>query len=99
MSAHLVLTREKTVDRSELEMYWEQIRATFAGHQVRFLASCGAHEGLEGPPAEGTAIAELPSMAAAKAWYDSPAYRAVREHRFKGAFYRGLLVDGIGTAP
>ena len=95
MSAYLVFIREKTLDSSELEIYWQQIRATFAGHDVRVLASYGPHEDLEGTPTEGTVIAEFPSMEAARAWYHSPAYREVREHRFKGAVYRGLLVAGI----
>jgi uncharacterized protein (DUF1330 family) len=38
---------------------------------------------------------EFPSMQEAKAWYDSPAYREVREHRFKGAEYRGVIVEGL----
>jgi uncharacterized protein (DUF1330 family) len=95
MSAYLVFTREKTIDRKELEIYWEKIHATFAGHTVKLLASYGAYEDLEGPPTEGTVIAEFPSMEAAKAWYDSPAYREVREHRIRGAIYRGILVQGV----
>lgn len=67
MSAYLVFTREKTLDPSELEIYWHEIRATFAGHPVKLLASYGAHEDLEGPATEGTVIAEFPSMEAAKA--------------------------------
>ena len=95
MSAYLVFIREQTLDAAELEIYWDRIRATFAGHQVRVLASYGRHEDLEGSPTEGTVIAEFPSMEAAKAWYESPDYREVREHRLKGAIYRGLLVAGV----
>jgi uncharacterized protein (DUF1330 family) len=95
MSAYLVFIREKTLDAGELEIYWSKIRATFVGHEVKVLASYGRHEDLEGSPTEGTVIAEFPSMEAAKAWYDSPAYHEVREHRFRGAIYRGLLVEGV----
>ena len=95
MSAYLVFIREQTLDPRELQIYWSKIRATFAGHGVKVLAAYGRHEDLEGSPTEGTVIAEFPSMEAAKAWYDSPAYREVREHRFKGAIYRGLLVAGV----
>jgi uncharacterized protein (DUF1330 family) len=95
MKGYLVFTREKTIDAAELEIYWEQIRGTFAGHEVRLLASYGEYEVLEGDPTEGVVIAEFPSVAAAKAWYESPAYREVREHRFKGAIYRGILVEGV----
>jgi uncharacterized protein (DUF1330 family) len=95
MSAYLVFIREQTIDARELAIYWSKIRATFAGHEVKVLASYGRYEDLEGTPTEGTVIAEFPSMEAAKAWYDSPAYREVREHRLKGAVYRGILVEGV----
>jgi uncharacterized protein (DUF1330 family) len=95
VSAYLIFIREQTLDRAELEIYWEEIRSTFAGHTVRLLASYGPHEDLEGPPTEGTVVAEFPSMKAARAWYDSPEYVRVRQHRLKGAVYRGLLVQGV----
>jgi uncharacterized protein (DUF1330 family) len=95
MSAYLVFIRERTLDAVELEIYWSQIRSTFVGHEVKVLASYGAHEDLEGPATEGTVIAEFASIEAAKRWYDSPAYRAVRIHRQKGAVYRGILVQGL----
>src|ERR1700681_2582698 len=44
---------------------------------------------------EGVAIAEFPSLAEAKQWYESPGYQAAAQHRFKGATYRGLIVEGI----
>lgn len=95
MSAYLIFTREMTLDRRELEIYWETIKVTFEGHTFRILANYGEHVDLEGPATEGTVIAEFPSMEAAKTWYNGPAYREVREHLFKGAIYRGLLVQGI----
>jgi uncharacterized protein (DUF1330 family) len=95
MSAYLIFTREKTLDAKELAIYCEKIRETFVGHQVKLLAAYGPHEDLEGYPTEGTVIAEFASMEAAKAWYDSPAYREVRQHRLMGAIYRGLLVAGV----
>jgi uncharacterized protein (DUF1330 family) len=95
MSAYLIFTRERTLDAEELALYWREIRATFLGHEVKVLAAYGHHEDLEGPSTEGTVIAEFPSMEAAKAWYDSPSYRKVRQHRLKGAVYRGVLVAGV----
>ena len=95
MPAYFIFTREATTDPAELSTYHEQVQATFAGHPVKVLAAYGKHEDLEGPPNEGTVIGEFPTMEAAKAWYDSPAYREVREHRFKGAVYRATLVQGL----
>jgi uncharacterized protein (DUF1330 family) len=95
MSAYVVFIREQTLDRAELDTYFKEVRETFAGHELKVLANYGPQEDLEGSPTEGTVIAEFPSMEAAKAWYDSPLYRKVREHRFKGAIYRGILVAGV----
>ena len=50
---------------------------------------------LEGPEVEGVVIAEFPSVEEARVWYDSPAYQEVAQHRFRGAVYRGLIVEGV----
>jgi len=95
MSAYIVFTREKTIDQGEMDVYAKEAQASVAGHELKALAFYGAHEDLEGPPTEGTVIFQFSSRAAAKAWYDSPLYRKAREHRFKGATYRVILVEGV----
>jgi uncharacterized protein (DUF1330 family) len=95
MATYIVFTRESTRNPAELETYSEKVGATLAGHPVTVLAAYGRQEVLEGPDVEGVVILEFPSCAEAKAWYDSPAYRAVREHRFRGADYRGIIVEGV----
>ena len=95
MKGYLIFTREKMLDAAEMAIYHEAIKATFAGHEVKVLANYGKQEVLEGEPTEGVVIAEFPTFAAAKAWYDSPAYAEVRKHRFAGAIYRGILVEGV----
>ena len=59
------------------------------------LAAYGRQEVLEGPDVEGVAIVEFPSFEKAKVWYESPAYRDAREHRFRGADYRAIIVEGV----
>ncbi len=95
MSAYLVFTREKMLNQEEMAAYSKDVPETLAGHDARILALYGGHEDLEGTATEGTVIIEFPSGEAARAWYDGPAYRAVREHRFKGAIYRVTLVQGV----
>jgi uncharacterized protein (DUF1330 family) len=95
MKGYIVFTREKTTDAAELAVYFEQVGATFAGHDVKVLARYGKYEVLEGDATEGAVIVEFPSVAAAKAWYDSPAYREVRKHREAGSVYRAILVEGV----
>jgi uncharacterized protein (DUF1330 family) len=94
MAAYIVFTREKTTDPAELAKYSEVAGATLAGHPATLLAVYGRQEVLEGPPVEGVVIVEFPSFAEAKAWYDSPAYRQAREHRFRGSEYRAVIVEG-----
>ena len=95
MSAYLVFIREATLDPAELATYAQQVAATTEGHAIKALVFRGRQQTLEGTDVESVALFEFPSFEAAQAWYDSPAYRTVREHRFKGARYRVLLVDGI----
>jgi uncharacterized protein (DUF1330 family) len=87
MSAYVVFTREKTLDKLELAAYLKDVSATLGGHEVRVLAADGWHEDLEAPSTEGTVILEFPSIEAAKAWYNGSTYRKVREQRLKGATY------------
>ena len=95
MRPFIVFMREKTLDQAELEIYWSKIRATLEGRPIKILAAYGRHVTLEGPEVEGAVVAEFPSVEEARAWYDSPSYRAAAEHRFRGAVYRGLIVEGV----
>jgi uncharacterized protein (DUF1330 family) len=95
MAAYAVFIRETTRNKVELDAYTPLAAASMAGRPMKVLAAYGRQEVLEGPDMEGVVIVEFPSMAEAEAWYDSPAYREAREHRFRGADYRAVLVDGI----
>ncbi len=95
MAAYMVFIRESTSNPAELETYSQKVGNTLAGHPITVLAAYGRHEVVEGPEMEGVVILEFPSCEAAKAWYQSPAYREVREHRFRGATYRAVIVEGV----
>ena len=95
MPVYGIFIRETTRDRSELEAYTPKAAASMTGHAMKVLAAYGRQEVLEGPEVEGVVVVEFPSMAEAKAWYDSPLYREAREHRFRGADYRAVLVEGV----
>jgi uncharacterized protein (DUF1330 family) len=95
MSAYAIFTRDKTLDAKELATYFSRVQQTLVGHICKVLAAYGRFEDLEGPATEGTVVLEFSTMEAAKAWYDSPAYREVREYRLRGAAYRAVLVEGM----
>jgi uncharacterized protein (DUF1330 family) len=50
---------------------------------------------LEGAPVDGAVILEFPTIADAKAAYDSPLYQEALKHRLKGAEYRVFIVEGL----
>lgn len=95
MSAYIVFIREKTIDQSELETYWQKAPASLEGQPIKVLAAYGQHITLEGPEVEGIVIAEFPSIEAARSWYESPAYQEAAQHRFRGAVYRGVIVESV----
>jgi uncharacterized protein (DUF1330 family) len=94
MSTYIVFFKESTQDQAELDMYLENVGRTLEGHPVELLAAYGQEQVLEGPAPEGVVLMEFPTTAAARTWYDSPAYQAAAHHRFKGATYRAVLVEG-----
>lgn len=98
MSAYVVMIREHVTDTAELDAYARLAPAARAGHAITSLAFYGSVDVLEGDPLAGVVIHQFPSMAAARAWYDSPAYQAALEHRLRGAQYRVFIVDGVAPA-
>ena len=95
MPALIVFLRERIRDKAEFDVYSGMAGKTMAGHTAKPLVVYNTCETLEGPPLEGAVVVEFPSMEAAKAWYDSPAYREAREHRFKSADYRVFITETI----
>jgi uncharacterized protein (DUF1330 family) len=94
MTAYVVFIKEQTINQSELDVYSASVASSFRGHEVKVLAAYGTYEVLEGPAMEGAVMLEFESIDAAQAWYRSPAYQAVAQHRFKGAAYRGFIIQG-----
>src|ERR1700691_6731588 len=78
MPVYMVYVCHSVSDRAQLEKYWASIAPTLQGHSVKYLAAYTPFEVLEGEKVEGVFVAEWPSMEAAKAWYDSPGYQAIR---------------------
>jgi uncharacterized protein (DUF1330 family) len=95
MAAYVIFTREKMLDPKEMELYIKKAPSGFVGHPVKILASHTPFEVLEGPAVESVVILEFPSMADAKAWYNSPGYNEALQHRLKGGEYRCVMVEGI----
>ena len=95
MPAYAIFIREKLRDPQVIDAYNSKAGPSLGGHPAKVLAAYGRIQTLEGAPAEGVVLLEFPTLAAARSWYDGPAYREARELRFKGADYRVLFFEGL----
>jgi len=95
MSAYLVFSRIRVLDDTSLARYSSDVPATMDNFDAQVLAAYGEQVMLEGAANQGTVILQFGDMAAAKRWYDSPAYQAARKHRVLGAEYTCVLVQGV----
>lgn len=93
MAAYAVFIRERMRDPDAMKTYFDEVPATFEGHEVVRHGGQGTFDMLEGAALESVVILEFPSAQAARAWYDSPSYRSVRQHRFLGADYRAFIFE------
>jgi uncharacterized protein (DUF1330 family) len=97
--AYVVITKTRTRNRDELDLYAKQAPSFMSGHAATFLARFGACEVKEGAAVEGVAIIEFPTLDEARAWYESPAYQEASRHRFLGGDYDVVIVEGVHPAP
>jgi uncharacterized protein (DUF1330 family) len=94
MPAYAVFIRERVRDESALEEYRKFAKAAFAGHPVKFLATTGRTETLEGPTVDKVLLLEFPTIDDLRAWYFSPAYREASKLRHQGGDYRVIFLEG-----
>jgi uncharacterized protein (DUF1330 family) len=81
-SAYVVFVCREIVDQGELNTYWQRVDETLLSHKARVLMDHGRFLILEGQgPVQGVTVYEFPTKVAARSWYDSEAYREVRQHR------------------
>ncbi len=100
MTAYIIVTRESAIrDDAEMAEYSRLNRENAEefrnDYQLKPLVVYGASEGLEGAAPEGVIILQFPTVAGAKAWYNSPSYQAALPHRMKAADFRAILVEGL----
>jgi uncharacterized protein (DUF1330 family) len=95
MKAYVIVN----VDVRDPERYKDYIKAatpTVAAHGGRYIVRGGRAEKLEGDVAvRRIVVLEFPSYAQAKAWYDSPEYRAALAIRQACATATLIVAEGV----
>jgi uncharacterized protein (DUF1330 family) len=94
MSVYFVMVREETTDMNSLAAYGPEAAKASEGHSFKPLAVYGTLVDLEGEPVEAAVILEFPDMAAAQAWYNSPAYQAALKYRQAGSKSKAFFIQG-----
>jgi uncharacterized protein (DUF1330 family) len=88
--AHVTVTDDAAYGR-----YAKLATEAIAAHGGRFLARGGRYRQLEGREHARNVLAEFPSLEAAEACYNSPAYQEALSHA-RGASTRDLvIVEGV----
>lgn len=95
MAAYLIVQIDVT-DQAAFDEYRQQVPVTLAAHGAKYLVRGGAMQRLEGEwPYERVVVVEFPSIAEARAWYDSPAYAGPKALRQSASRANMILVEGV----
>ncbi|MDX3129188.1 DUF1330 domain-containing protein [Streptomyces europaeiscabiei] len=96
MSAYGFAHLRSLRNHSDVIEYLERIQATLDPFAGRFVIHGPPTEVVEGTWPGSMVLIEFPSLAEARAWYDSPAYRAILRLRTDHIEGDLLLIEGVG---
>ncbi|MGD9538761.1 MAG: DUF1330 domain-containing protein [Alphaproteobacteria bacterium] len=96
MPAYLIAENE-VHDPQMMKAYLEKVGPTVAAYGGKTLAAGGEIAHMEGSwRPKRVAVLEFPSMAAAKAWYNSPEYQEILPLRLNASNGSLIFLDGLG---
>ena len=96
MPAYVIGSVTAAWDADPLEEYRRRNTDAVANHGGRFLVRGGEHEVLEGDwEAVRLVVMEFPDAAAARAWWASDEYEAIKPLRRGASTTDIVLVDGV----
>jgi uncharacterized protein (DUF1330 family) len=94
-----VIAQLQIEDADMYRRYTREVAPTVAPFGGRLIVASNTAEVLEGlQPFPRTVIGEFPTIDAARAWYESPAYDAIRELRTASTRGCVFIVDGISLS-
>ena len=96
MPSAYIIANVRVTNPAQYEEYKKWSTAAFAAHQAEICVRGGQVKVLEGDwQPERVVVAKFPSMAAAKAFYDSAEYLKARQAREGAAVMRLVVVEGV----
>jgi len=95
MAPGYVIAEVEVTDLTTMQKYGEKVPETLAPFEHHYVIRSSKIQGLEGEPPKGVVVIAFDSAEKARAWYDSPAYAAIRPIRQSAAKSRIYIVEGI----
>ena len=95
--AYLISEADSIQNLAAIKEYGGKVPGTlvpFDGH-YHFIVSGGKPQGLDGEVPEGIVVIAFDSAEQLRAWYDSPAYQAIKPLRQSAVKGRMFLVGGV----
>lgn len=95
--AFFVSEADEITDLDAIKKYGEKVPETLApfnGH-YHFVIGGGKTQNLEGEAPKGIVVIAFDSAEEARAWYDSPAYEAIKPIRQSAVKGRIFMVEGV----
>jgi uncharacterized protein (DUF1330 family) len=91
-----VIAEVEVTDPPTMQKYGANVPETLAPFNHHYVVRSNKIQSLEGePPKGGVIIIAFDSVENARAWYDSPAYAAIRPIRQSAAKSRIFIVEGL----
>lgn len=95
MTAYAIAHLQEAESHPDIAEYIEKIGGTFEPFDGQFLVHAAAHEVKEGSWPGHVVVIGFPSIAAARRWWDSPAYRRIAPLRSRHIDSDIILVEGV----
>jgi len=93
-----VIAEVEVNDLATMQKYGAKVPETLAPFNHHYVIRSDKIQALEGePPKGGIVMIAFDSVEKARAWYDSPAYAAIRPLRQSAAKSRIFIVEGLPT--
>jgi len=95
VTAYLIAHLQDAAPHAEIVEYIERLPGTFTPYGGRYLVHATPHEVKEGTWSGGTVMVGFPDIAAARSWWDSPAYQEIAPLRRRHIEGDIIMVEGV----
>ena len=96
---YLISEADAITDITAIQKYGAKVGDTLApfnGH-YHFVVAGGKAQSFDGQAPQGIVVIAFDSAEQARAWYDSPAYQAIKPIRLSAVQGRMFIVDGVAS--